>query len=325
MRAVHRTPVKALAVVSAGLTLTCFAWIAMHSRPAHAAFPGKNGLITFSGDRDGDFEIFTIHADGSHRRQLTHNGTEDDAPAFSANGRKIVFTRDVDLTNFLHREVFTMNRDGSHQHQITDDAVADKLSPGFSPNGKKVVYWGSGGIETISVDGGTPHQLTHNAYQDARPTWSPNGKKIAFESTVGDLDGEIYTMEPDGSHRHALTDNAKSERDPNYSPDGSRIVVSGTRTVHGNTQDELLVMNANGTHERNVTKSSSFELSPAFSPNGKLILFTNSPISPGKRGAEDTDFELLTIHPDGKHRHALTHNSTSDYSPDWQPKHRHHH
>ena len=40
---------------------------------AHAAFPGANGLLAFSSDRDGDFEIFSMRSDGKDPTQLTHN------------------------------------------------------------------------------------------------------------------------------------------------------------------------------------------------------------------------------------------------------------
>jgi len=77
----------------------------------------------------GDFSnapspgIWVMDADGSHRRQLTHNGArEDQAPSFSPNGRKIVFA-DFGIA--------IMRADGSHRRQLIEDDAAYK--PAWQP------------------------------------------------------------------------------------------------------------------------------------------------------------------------------------------------
>ena len=60
-------------------------------RPALAAFPGENGRIAFDSNRDGDFEIFRMNADGSRERRLTNNDDTDYGAAFSPNGKRIAF------------------------------------------------------------------------------------------------------------------------------------------------------------------------------------------------------------------------------------------
>src|SRR3712207_5504743 len=67
--------------------------------PAEAAFPGENGRITFSSSRDGDSEIFTVRPDGTGEKQLTKNRLDDFAASFSPDGKKIVFARDILLSN----------------------------------------------------------------------------------------------------------------------------------------------------------------------------------------------------------------------------------
>src|SRR5438105_2728246 len=47
------------------------------AQPASAAFPGLNGKIAFSSDRDGDSEIYTMNADGSGQTKLTDNAVTD--------------------------------------------------------------------------------------------------------------------------------------------------------------------------------------------------------------------------------------------------------
>ena len=49
--------------------------------PAHAAFPGQNGKIAFSSDRDGDAEIYVMNGDGTGQTALTTNTVPDGNPA----------------------------------------------------------------------------------------------------------------------------------------------------------------------------------------------------------------------------------------------------
>ena len=57
------------------------------------------------------------------------------------------------------------------------------------------------------------------------PSWSPDGKKIAFIRNFRD-NRDLYVMNADGSHQRALTHDAAREASPDWSPDGSRIVYT---------------------------------------------------------------------------------------------------
>jgi len=67
--------------------------------PAHAAFPGQNGRIAFTSNRDGNSEIYTMNPDGSDQKRLTFNSSSgldsDGDPTLSPDGKKIAFTRGV--------------------------------------------------------------------------------------------------------------------------------------------------------------------------------------------------------------------------------------
>src|SRR5882672_10257460 len=58
---------------------------------ARAAFPGANGKIVFSSQRDGNNEIYTMNPDGSDRVDLTRNPASDITPEWSPDGRGIAF------------------------------------------------------------------------------------------------------------------------------------------------------------------------------------------------------------------------------------------
>ena len=69
--------------------------------------------IVFVSERDGNFEVYVMNADGSGQQSLTRHPGHDSAPSWSSDGRKIAFTTKRD-GNF---EVYVMNADGSEQRE----------------------------------------------------------------------------------------------------------------------------------------------------------------------------------------------------------------
>ena len=70
------------------------------------------GLIAFTSDRDGDWEIFVMNADGTEVRQLTDNDEINRFPSWSPNGEHIAFTSG----NLAYQEIFVMNADGTNTY-----------------------------------------------------------------------------------------------------------------------------------------------------------------------------------------------------------------
>jgi TolB protein len=73
-------------------------------------------------------------------------------------------------------------------------------------------------ISLMNRDGGGQRRLTRNTVRDHYPVWSPNGRRIAFES-----DWQVWVMNADGSGQRRLTRNGGRNFAPVWSPDGKRI------------------------------------------------------------------------------------------------------
>jgi Tol biopolymer transport system component len=87
-------------------------------------------------------EIWVMRADGSGKRQLTHNHSANFAPYFSPDGKRILFSSNLlsrDVKAMGNFEIFAINVDGSELERITYNPTFDGF-PMFSPDGKKLVF-----------------------------------------------------------------------------------------------------------------------------------------------------------------------------------------
>ena len=198
--------------------------------PGPAQSPAKPGdcfgqTLSYVSNKDGNWEVYTIWADGTHEQRLTHDPAMDGFcwNEWSPDGRSILFDSNRDGTY----QVYRMDRDGTHPRNIAP-VRAPVEGPAWSPDGRRVVYTsrqdGNWEIYRTNADGADPRRLTVNRAKDFNPLWSPDGKTIAF---ISDRDGpnEIYIMNGDGSNPRRLTSGmADKGRDRHrWSPDGSKI------------------------------------------------------------------------------------------------------
>ena len=191
-----------------------------------------NGRIYFTSDFTGNFDVYSMKADGSDRRRLTLTGDNESFVNVSRDGKKLVvgsYRNDIGGADLI-----TMNIDGTNRRVILSEA-GDVIFgwPAFSPDGRTIAYVTNSGnnsgsaysIWTIPVNGGKPTRLTQATEVAVFPSWSPDGSKIIYSrgplSTLGE---DLYTMNADGSAQTLLYDCTDSCLYPNWSPDGSQIV-----------------------------------------------------------------------------------------------------
>ena len=199
--------------------------------------------IAFASDRDavrpeGSFvwvpgtDILVMHADGSNIVNLTNNVfTYSDDPAWSPDGRKIVYSRKDDIGDDADFDLFVMNSDGTNQTNIINSLGYDS-SPSWSPDGRKIVFRslrdGNSEVYVMNADGTEQHNLTNHPSDDYSPSWSPDGVGIVFSSdrdSNGEVYTEIFTMDTDGTDVSKLTVFPITGSSPTWSPVlGSTVV-----------------------------------------------------------------------------------------------------
>lgn len=136
--------------------------------------------------------------------------------------------------------------------------------PAWSPDGSLIAYLhnrlnagDSSGIYLVNPNGGQPRLLVRCLTVE-HPTWSPDGRKIAFG-----VDGAIYTITRDGDSLTLLT--GRFMNYPNWSPKGNRIIVTGGT---GGTPDSsgLWLMDPDGSNKKLLSEAEGGW--PTFSPDG---------------------------------------------------------
>lgn len=201
--------------------------------------------------------------------------TNNTQPAWSPDGLRILFRTNRKDPSRNVGDVWVMDA------QLGEPTAAplvvrpgDERYPTFSPDGTRLLFRGDddgiapSGDEEIYVaaaDGSGITALTHDAYLDSAPAWSPDGTRIAWESMRdGGGDREIFVMDADGTNVRQLTDNAFHDEGPAWSPDGRLITF--TRSVTEADPGDVWVMGADGADPVQLTDTPVIEESPDWQP-----------------------------------------------------------
>jgi TolB protein len=237
--------------------------------------PDGQRIAFFSESHVGNqpVQIQVMNADGSGVTELTRGPGFHGFPAWSPDAASLAIASDWgDYPALRGIWIIPASAPGGVTQQearrlttLPAGSHVEDAEPQFSPDGSSIVFTRftsprKSAIHRVGIDGSGLRRLTPWRLNASDPDWSPNGKKIAFDS--GDFGGEtdgggnIHVMRADGSGRRKLTDHRRLRKgdpfkvanNPVWSPSGTQIMF--TRFLPEGSK--LIAMKPNGSRKHVV-------------------------------------------------------------------------
>ena len=240
--------------------------------------------------------------------QRTGSNVRVEVRLYNVRTRQPVFSKEYTGTDSNARLYAHTVADEIHLQQRNLRGVArTKLTFASDRNRERV----AGPVENREVkeiyisdyDGANSRRLTTSRQLNINPSWSPDGRAVAYTSYVPVPD--IFISYLYRGVRENPTKRVGSNFLPVFSPDGARMAFMSNRD--GNP--EIYVMNVDGTAVRRITNHPAGDSSPTWSPTGSQIAFTSD-----RSGTP----QIYIVGADGLNLRRLTNESYAD-RPTWSP------
>ncbi len=226
---------------------------------------GPGGKIVYSSDEEGGNTLYVMDADGSNHKQVgAVNNIHDFQPDWGPDG-KIAFVGQTGSNG-----IYIMDGDGGNRKALWEYS-SDAIAPAVSKDGKIAFASDRANsnhdhdIWLIDEEGKGEVKLTTEGH-NVNPSWSPDGKRIAFNS-YRNGHNNIYVMDADGKNLTQLTKGKGPDYDPSWGPDG-RIAFTSERDGEFS---EIYIMNEDGTGQKRLTNNTLYDYRPSLGPGGKLV------------------------------------------------------
>lgn len=157
-----------------------------------------NKTVLFTGNRNGQYDIYAADTETMEETQLTDTPGLDDGSEYSPDGKYIYFNSNRTGT----MQIWRMDADGSNKKQLTFDKNTHDWFPHISPDGEWIVFLSYGldvesgdhpfykevTLQMMPAEGGEPRVIAYLYGGQGTinvPSWSPDSKRVSFVSNSG--------------------------------------------------------------------------------------------------------------------------------------------
>ena len=282
----------------------------------------------------GPAYLYVMDDDGSNSKRLTTYSWSS-WPVWSSDGKQIAFSKNLPNgpNGDQRAAIVIINNDGSNEHRLTDDHDdhEDNLnrnrvfetSCDWSPDGQHMVFHsertGRAEIWTINLKTKSLRQLTDTEGSSVFPSWSPDGKYIAYRDDPPRGYSTIYVMLSNGDRQRELAPSSFSHRRnfPRWSLDSQSVVYTedtfgqeGGRRV--TVSDKVVIHNINTDKRQIVDTPDDWSIHSACYMGSKLLLISAKSRDGNPDKYEFYRFNLVT----GKIVN-LTNSPSDEFIMDW--------
>ena len=259
---------------------------------------------------DADEDVFPFRPQWVSQTELlyTADGKIKRRPAAGGAARVIEFTADVSFT----RPAFTPKRRSFDRSGA--QPAHGIMHPVVSPDGTQVAFAAVGDLWTMAI-GGSPKRLTHDAFLDTDPAWSPDGKRLAYST---DRDGfmNVWVRDLESGADRQLTRLTAAAMQSSWAPDGSRIAFS-------DPEGQIQIIDVKSGAIARAHEHLNEAGRASWSPDGRALVVSSLEVY-STRFREGTN-QVLKISLDGQPDRwfePMPHKSIGmreDYGPVWSP------
>lgn len=261
----------------------------------------------------------TIVREGYNFKPAFYNDGDQNYIVFTANrtGYSSIYMRPLSPLGLMQKENSEVLIKGE---KSSDFEAFHLLSSKIDVNSDGLLAFGSksGENDALYIFTIKTREITSKYYFKGlvgilSPSWSPDGKKIAFSGL--DFSGykDLYIFNTESDELTRLTNDFYDDSDPSWSPDGSQIVFSSDRTDFGRQRAyNIFLINIHNGEIKYVTYGHQKDSAPAYSPDGKYIAYTS-----------DADLSLniylaeLDDKKEARQHYKITSFANAAFDPEW--------